>query len=310
VRTLFGLRPIEEHLTAGDEVRRAYYIDGYGKDVVAIEFIRPSGEAPALRVHFPPVKGKAPAKPLAAAVDDATWRALLRRSALFDRALVPRAEKPFGPDDTITLCVHPWVYTVEASDPAQLPDEPARVRQRTESACDRGLVDAFAIEAAKMAVPLLPACARLDLEQHRNEIALLGACGLLTGDRLAAAEAMNEANHFRYLGGRDADLGAIQASFPFSGATIDWAGEPGPERDLAAFWIRKLRETGASALFIEEVDGESATRVRVRAALERWAGEDARRRERAPVEQIWAQEGQRWMIERAAVGTFVPVPEP
>jgi len=310
VGQLFGLAPIEAHLEAGDEVRRAFYMDGNGRDVVAIEFIRAHGAAPELRVHFPRVEGKAPPPPLTAAVDDATWRALLRRTGLFERRLVPPPppEKRLGEGETITVCVHGWLYTVEASELARSEYDPARVRHRTESSCDDGLTGAAAAEMGAMAVPLLPACARLDLQQHRNEIALLGACGLLTGDRLAGAVAMNEANNFRYLEGREDDVGDIQASFPFSGATVDWAGEAGPERGLAAFWVRKLRETGARALFIEAVDGESASRVRVRAALERYVREARGRRERAPVEQIWVRQGSGWVIERATVGAFAPVP--
>jgi hypothetical protein len=310
VRTLFGLRSIEEYLTAGDEVRRAYYIDGYGKDVVAIEFIRPSGEAPALRVHFPPRQGRVPTEPLVAAVDAETWSALLRRSELFDRRLAPLPEKPLGKNDEIIVCAHGWVYTVEASEPSRSEYQPARVRQRTESACDHGLV-AFATEAAKMAVPLLPACARLDLRQYRNELALFAACGMLQGDRLAAAEVLNSANRFRYLDGDAADAGVIQGLFAYERAKVAWAGEAMTERDAAAFWVRKLREAGAGTLFIERVDGFAAGRVQASGLLQRWIGEaDTRRLEAAPVEQLWVQEGDGgWRIEQATVGAFAPVPE-
>lgn len=43
MRELYGVRSIEEHQAAGDQVRRIFYVDGYGRDLILIAFVRTSG---------------------------------------------------------------------------------------------------------------------------------------------------------------------------------------------------------------------------------------------------------------------------
>ena len=72
---LFGVSPIEAHAAGGDLVRRAFFVDGYGRDVVAISFIRPRGAPPELVVHVPRGEGGEVPEPMrtevAAAVPEA-----------------------------------------------------------------------------------------------------------------------------------------------------------------------------------------------------------------------------------------------
>ena len=309
VRELFGVKPIEEHRKAGDQVRRAFYVDGYGRDVVAIEFIRPKGADPLLRVHFPAREGQARTPPMSAAVDAERWSALLRRSEHFDREPQARPRKPGekDEDEEIVLCLHSWVYTVEATDPARGEDEAPPVRRRTEDACDNGLAEAFATELGATAVPLLPPCALLDRERHRNDMSLLASCGLLKGDRLAAAGVMNRVDALRH-SDEEEDLALLRPLFGYR-AGVDWAGEANEGADAAAFWLRKTREADADFYF-DEIVGETADRVRVLGALYRSVGEgEAERQELAKVELVWEQEGNRYQIERARVGPFEPVPK-
>jgi hypothetical protein len=305
VRDLFGVKPIEAHRNSGDQIRRAFYVDGYGRDVVAITFIRPKGSDPALWVHFPSEANGKRSEPLRAAVPLDVWEGVLRRSDLFDRQLAspPTARSRSGSDE-ILLCLHSWVYTVEATDPAQGEYRPATLRRKTEDACDDGPAEAYAAELTIAAVPLLPHCARLDRARHRNEAAQLSACRLLRGDRLAAAEVMNRLDELRNIEGPE-DLALARGLFSDE-AQIDWAGELYNSRGgAAAVWAKKLAEGGRTNLYYEAFEGESAERVRFVGLFSRAAeGEDKYRQAR--VEQIWTREDGDFRIERVTVGAFEP----
>jgi hypothetical protein len=303
----YGLQPIETHLAAGDMVRRAFFVDGYGNDLVAISFVRAKGRDPVLWVHVP--SGKEQGRPpMQASVPGPVWDDLVRRSAHFDRTLGPAPKPKPNPDsewEEIVLCSHSWVYTVEATELADRLDvRLARVRRKTDDACEEGLAQAFALELARAAVPLLPACALLDPRQHRNLASLLSACTLLSGDRLAAAEVMNRLDLLDDVGhGPNAALAAKVFSIE---AEVDWQGSrsAGPG-EAAKIWVDKLAGGGAH-LFYEAIEGLSADRVRFVGALSRHVevsnGQSVY--QRARVEQIWRREGGDFSIERALVGPW------
>ncbi len=257
---LYGLRPIEEHRDAGDRVRRVFYVDGYGRDVVAIAFVRAAGRDPAVFVHFPRRAGEAAPAPFEAPVTQAVWDDLIFRSALFDRALIPVPT----PDNVIPICMHSWLYAVEASDPARSQYERATIRRATHNSCGPSLAQAFAIEAQRAALPLFPACNRLDPEQHRNPASQLAACRLLSGDRVAAAEILNLAGPFRRVSTRE-EAGLIYGRFAYD-ATVDWNGARNTgDGSAMAFWIERVLAEGRPSLFFESVEGISADEVRLKA---------------------------------------------
>ncbi|HYD37767.1 MAG TPA: hypothetical protein VEA60_09150 [Allosphingosinicella sp.] len=107
LRELYGLKAIEEHHAAEDQVRRAYIIDGYGRDLVAIAFVRTAGSDPTAWIHFPRRPGAAVREPLRAPVPKTVWEHVMERSSLFDRTLVP-LPRVAEADGTITICVHGW----------------------------------------------------------------------------------------------------------------------------------------------------------------------------------------------------------
>lgn len=303
MRALYGLRPIEEHRDAGDQVRRVFYVDGYGRDVIAIAFVRTSGHEPIVRVYFPGREGGAAREPLEAPVPQSTWDDLIFRSAMFERQLVP---VPI-PDNVIPICMHSWVYTVEASDPAPSPYQPAAVRRATQDSCGSSLSEAFAIEAQRAALPLFPACNRLDPEQHRNPASQLAACRLLRGDRMAAAAVMNDSRAFRQVRSVD-DVREIASRFA-DGATIDWQGERNQGRSSAAvFWARKVGEAHGANIYTLAVEGISATRVRMVAWLHRSV--EAMQEQHstdccARVEMIWVfGPAQQFQVESVTVGPW------
>jgi hypothetical protein len=308
VRELFGVKAIEAHRDAGDQVRRAFYVDGYGRDLIAIAFVRPRAGDPELWVHFPREAGDKRADALRAPVPEEVWDKIIARSDHFDRELVPL---PKVKSDDIIICMHSWVMTVEATDPAEFEGEQPTLRRRTEDACDDGLVEAYSTELQDAAVPLLAPCARLDPPQHRNSALLLAACGMLRGDRLAAAAVMNRASGFRRVDGPES-ANLLKPLFDYR-AKVDWNGERNrDDGSAAAFWAGKVVD-GDASFFLGTLEGETASRVRVAATLERRVegtvdGEHPI--ERASVEQIWMlNQGGDFVVESAKVGPFERVRE-
>jgi hypothetical protein len=313
VRELFGMRSIEEHLTAGDQVRRVFYVDGNGRDLVAIAFVRSPGRDPLVSIHFPRIGGTPAREPFTAPVPRDVWENLLFRSQMFDRTVGPRPE-PSDPSGgrIITVCSHSWIYTAESSDPTDPADlRPGSTTTRTEDACAHGLVQFFAIEVQRAALPLLPACAILDPRQHHDEASTIADCAMLHGDRLAAAEVMNRVYALRHA--RDlADLNKIEGLFDFRGK-VDWNGERNGTEFGAQprFWLTKMGEGGGRTNFyFDRIEGETAYRVRLSGSLVRTieqGGESEPIRQRARVEQIWIYGPARvFQIESVSVGPFEP----
>ena len=300
MRALYGLPSIEEHQRAGDQVRRVMYVDGYGRDVVAISFVRAPGREPIASVYFPRREGEAAMEPLRAAVPNGVWEDILRRSGLFDRTLEPLAKAE--PE----ICLHSWVFVVEANDPGRANYTPPALRRKTEDACSNGLARAYA-EVERAALPLFPHCARLDPDQHRNEATQLAACRILRGDRMAAAEVMNRANELRFVRGVE-DRQRIASLFAHS-VTIDWQGERASAGmlDAAALWARKLGEAPAN-LFISDIQGLAADRARLTGFFSRAVNdgnETPTKYFTAPVELVWVfGSAQEWEVERATVGAW------
>lgn len=307
IRALFGVQSIEAHRDAGDQVRRAFYVDGHGQDMVAIAFVRAPGHDPEVSVYFPQVPGEPPLPPLRAPVPQAVWEDVLRRSILFDRELIP-LPAPNPSSGEIVLCIHPWLYTVEVSDPADYDGPAARLRRRTEDACANGLAAPYAEELERAALALFPQCALLDGVRRRGEARVLQACGILSGDRIAAAEARNAIEPL--LDARQVeDAVSIAGLFAFE-SVVEWDGERqarvGPEA-MARWWMAKAVGAGAAEFYIDSIEGLTANRVRVRGGLARWVevpGGSESALEAARAELILTQSNGHFSIASATIGPF------
>ncbi len=295
VLELYGLQPIEAHARAGDEVRRVFYVDGYGRDMVAIAFVRAVGRDPTLSVHYPRTAGELP-PPATALVPREIWAQVLERSVYFDRELTRL------PENFLRMCLHAWVYTVEAAQPGTREGEGMQVRRKVEDACDPGLGQDYARVVQELALPLLPYCAALDPAQHRNSASILTACRQLEGDRLAAAHAYNLLSR----------LGSEREVYGVFGqrASVDWAGErtSGSTRAVVDAWLRGMADPERANLYIGKVSGERADRVRAEAELVRYVDGpgDTRIQMVAPVtfELTDIRDGQGVRVTRATVGAF------
>ncbi|WP_431851805.1 hypothetical protein [Allosphingosinicella sp.] len=212
-RQLFGVRSIEEHGAAGDDVRRVFYVDGYGRDIVMIAFVRAPGRDPTAWIYHPEREGEARPEPFQAPVSQEAWKEVVEGSANFHRSFVGQRPAPTANSEEgeIVVCLHSWVYTIEAVDRPQL-NSPPQIRRKTEDACEDGPGEAFAQQLDRIARSMFPHCAALDVEQYGNEAMALAACRILRGDRLAAAEVLNGAQAIADGGapGRRPDLSPVR----------------------------------------------------------------------------------------------------
>jgi hypothetical protein len=298
MRALYGVQSIEELAASRTEVRRIFYVDGYGNDLVLIAFVRAPGRDPELQVHHPRREGRPTAEPFRVPVTQAAWNEVAERGSTFERRFAPI------PGRSDMICLHSWVFTIEAAEPSRFAARPFGIRRKVEDACNSGPGQAYAQEVQRIALPLVPHCAALDPDQHRNAASILSFCRLLKGDRLAAAEVANGAMAFRSLGG-SADSGRIAGRFAEETA-IDWAGEQyrGPGHRAGEFWASRSAPSAGTVtnMSFERIEGETGARVRVVGRLSRSLG-DAN--ETAAVEQIWVRDINGAMrIERATVGPW------
>lgn len=304
---LYGMRPIEAHRDAGDQVRRAFYVDGYDNDVVAISYIRSRGREPIVSVHLPRLNGER-VEPLVASIPDEAWNGVLRHSRSFDRTLEPLQQVDTG---MVSICLHPWVWTVEATDPSESTTEARGVRRRTDNGCDDGLAGQYADELAISAVSLLSYCRSLVPRNYRMEANLLADCFKLRGDRNAAAAVRNLVEEFT----RASTLGQLMGlEWLFAlDATIEVAdhapGSEAPER----VWLDRVwgdLASNAATISVDSVTGESSSRVTVVGRIRRhWPrnpgdSNSSLRWEIARVEMIWGKQWDAFHLERVVVGPF------
>lgn len=306
VRARFGMGTIEAHRDAGDEARRAFFVDLVGNDQVALTFVRPRDRNPELIVHFQHIEGLPDLEPLRAPVPPDIWDTVIARSRYFDRELVPIPE----PRDSDNSCVLSPSFTVEATSPPRWDGDRLALRSRTARGnCEAGLTSQYALELAGFALNLLPYCALL---RDGSPTERLSRCGLLSGDRLAAAEVSNAAAALMDVVEAD-DSSMIENLFESTEA-FEWNGERPPGRssqERARFWVAKVLLGSGSSFFYDSIEGERAGRVRMRGGFIRWAsipGEPEEVREVARFEMIWRRIGRDFVIQSVVVGPFTRLP--
>lgn len=302
VLDLFVMKPIEEHARAGDQVRRAFYVDGYGRDMIALSFVRAPGRDPMLSVHWPSSPDRPARAPEQVLVPAAIWEGVLAQSRYFDRELQPIATA----DSSGVFCLHSWVYTVESHDPEREGGSRASLRRKVADACADGLAEPYANHLARVALAAIPYCAALDPQSHRNEASMLRACALLEGDRLAAAQAYNQAMRLNQTHLPRSQVAALDVFH--QRAVLDWQGQrSGGERgDADDAWVAR-RQAAGGFLFFTRAVGESATRVRVEGFLTGHRTESGREIDlRAPVTFVFGPDPAKRLlaVEQAIVGPF------
>lgn len=308
IREPYDVRSIEEHRTAGDQVRRVFYTGSNGYDRLLIAFTRPRGGDPFVSVHFPQRAGQQAEPPLQAALPWAVWQDVLFRSDYFDRNLTELPSR----GGSRSVCLDGGTYLVEATDPALSREDPPTLRSALGHDCQDGLAKHYAAEVERAALPLFPPCARLDSRQYPTSVLQLEACRILRGDRMAAAEVRNSAEGFRAISG-PWDAARLAPVFT-ERSRIDWNGERNPpDGSAATFWVAQATpEIGLTSIHFASIEGESPDRVRVAGTLSRPINTPRGRAtgsETARVEQIWVRDhGGAFRVESATVGPWEPYP--
>lgn len=299
MRRLYRLESIATHANA--QVRRIFFISGYGNDTVAIEFVRAHGRGPVVRVHFRHIDGMTDLSPIEKELNLSQWSDVLALSRDFDKSFAgPAKAKGKDSDEAITMCLHSWVYWGEAIDPGGKP------RSVVDNACNDPPVETFAWQAAKMAIAAFPHCDLLDRSLGRNDAALLASCSGLAGDRLAAARVFNEAKGFRFLddkqGGTLAELAGYQVKLDLQGTA--YAG-----KEAEAAWDGLVAD-GNTYYYWDEARGIDSETVKVvGGVIRRGKAEGGSDDQRADVSMTWEEDGGQFEIKSITVGAFRPYRE-
>ncbi len=300
VRALLGVAAIEDEAATGSEIYRAFFVDGYGRDMPAVSFERRSGEPPKIVVlgeQGARLEGQASAE---------TWAAVVSASRLADRVLVPLEPNP----DEEVICLHSWVTTVELAN-SQPDFDRVPVRRRTESSCDGSLTTRFAHLLADLALKDLPSCAVLDPAHSRNSVTLLETCLDLEGDTMAAAELWNqaripyentEAAWRTWLG-----YGNVQPRIDWAGEVVQETnfsrlGDTRPPPDAAAFLKDRLGSVDFYSVFQNRVAASTSADAQIDGVIELRSGGQLRV---ADYRQVWRKEdGFDWQLASWTIEPF------
>ncbi|NNC47420.1 MAG: hypothetical protein HKO13_03190 [Sphingomonas sp.] len=115
---VFSAQPLSTYNEQRTAVRRVFYVNGYGSDIMALEFFRPEGARPFVKVSAPTTSdGKQTS--IEAPISDEDWAKLVSQSERLEWLITkpPASANPAKADgqDDIVLCLHSWVYWAEAT---------------------------------------------------------------------------------------------------------------------------------------------------------------------------------------------------
>jgi hypothetical protein len=298
MRASYGLEDADALMKAGVTLRRAMYVDGYGRDVLAISFVRKPGVSPFVEIRLS-CAGKKDCPPaLSAAVSSKMWEQVIEQSRNFDQKLAAElASAPKGEDIPIAICMHSWVVVAEAVDAPQIDQSVAsrektkgEIRRDTEDACAKGLAVPYAFQLAKLALDSLPECGGLAADDFRNTPMLLSTCAALRGDRLAAVDAYALVRDLR-----DVDLDEpadLAKFFTFEG------------RSRAAEFARQLAK---GQLYLGSPDASDRNNATVKGEVGFFGEGDGDNGSSAPIELKLVREYSNFKIADFNIGARKPV---
>lgn len=310
---LYDLPTIESRQAEGSDLYRVFISDAWRRHHVAITVEYGSGSDPTLTLHAPmrPARPGAPAEAIpayAVPISLRDWYRVGRLGRLFHRTLVP---EPVDPDVILVCTGHGPTYRVESADGGQ-GDEGRGVRRSDRHLCSQeGLAEPFGIELTLLARELLPACAALDEDAFRFTAELLRACAILSGDRLAAAEAYN---HMRLLLVRDWEPPSLDQLDDLLGrANVD-VPDRAQGMSPAQAWLQALTGEGDSELVVERVHAGTSNDIRVdglfRRRVRTGRDDEPFRVQEATVQLHWIRnEFHDLELSRLTIGAYQPVPD-
>ncbi len=272
----YGIPAIEAVAASGAELVRAFFVDGYGRDAGLVSFIRGPAAEPRVEWRTPRTDKREPAL-LSAIVPLSAWEELRADGWHFDRDLVEQAAN--GPP---SICLHAWMVRVEAVDAA------SKVRSRIDGACGDSLAVRYGFQLAAAAIAAMPSCALLEAGKTRNDVTRLAECGLLAGDRAAAAQAFNAYRTPWFANPRGPDFArALQPLFD-ERASVTWPGLPSATGGEAAskLWAE---HSASSPFYPARLFGESADRVRIEGHILVKGASASDQRTQLPATMVWTR---------------------
>ena len=309
VRAKLGVAAIEDEAAADVETYRAFYVDGYGRDMPVVSFERRPGSDPMV------VVSGSDGRRMSSPVSSEAWDRVRVGGRFADRALGPAPAS--ASSDDFAICLHAWVTTVEMAN--STPDERrgGPVRRRTENACGSELTTQFTFALAEEAVKAIAPCGLLDETVQRNSVTILQTCLGLSGDRFAAAGLMNQiGNGMPRRGPDSADAGSWRAYLGTNGSPeVRWAGERvkterGRDSRAAEFIVAQIQAHPSLRVWPKRFEGRDSRAATVEGVVAYSTGEDAaEQRYEAPYSQTWVWDPSlvEWMLETWTVGAFVTV---
>lgn len=308
VRDLLGIASIEDEAASGAIVYRAFFVNGYGRDMPAVAFERRPGQSPEVMIYGP--EGRSTRAPVSAEV----WDRVTQEGRFADRLIQPL--EPAEPG--VAICTHSWVQTVEIANAPRERFGDDHIRRRTEDACGGGLTTRFAFLLADLAVEQIPWCHRLDAETERNAVTQLQTCLMLSGDRMAAAELYAERlADIDWRGLADLEPIALRGRLMGvnSEVTLTWGGQvlqtqSFSDRSVASFLLARFADHPHLRFWPTGVEGVDPRSVQVRGVAEATTPEDVRITADYTQTWIWDPYGLQWALSEWTVDAFEPVSPP
>jgi hypothetical protein len=309
-----GTVSAEEEAAAGVESYRAFFVDGYGRDMPSFSFERRPGTGPMSVVYgFGGARLEAP-------ISERTWAEVIARGEFADRALVER--EPEAASGTIAapnICLHAWNTVIEMTNSPATRWRTTPVRRRSESACNGALATRYAFFLAERTLEAQPHCQGLDQDFQRNAITTVAICLALKGDRLAAAGVYDQVRDGGPRPGADPLNPYVwQAWLGTNGSPrLNWAGETvvtqqGRDRNVAEFVIARLRQTPDLRFYPAIYDAGGSRSVVVTGKAEysepNMGGEERRLAAAYSQTWVWDPNLSEWMVSDWTVEPFTPAP--
>ncbi len=300
----FGAPPANAYAAEGRELRRIFGVGAFHA-IIAISFLhRPGGDS-ELRIDF--ARRRLPyadeLEPITTPITEELWRRALAATSDLGRIEWRTGEPP--EPDMIIVCADGTLWGVEIT---ERPGGP--VRRRTSDSCEDESLPRVADVLISLARSAFPECRSLKPRYRVDQYALMD-CGLLAGDKMAAAEALNRFNEARLDDPDERGPEEIR-SFLADAMVLDWDGAraSGPAATVPML-DRMARSARDTRLMIDRVTGNDSATVRMSGWAVGYFGDPAGDPERriAPWTQIWQRAGGGdFRLARMEVGAWRPEP--
>jgi hypothetical protein len=300
----FGAPPAEAYVAEGRELRRIFGVGAFHA-IIGISFLHRPGGGSELRIDF--ARRRLPYAselgPIVTPIPEELWRRAVAATSDLGR-IEWRTGGPVEPG-SIIVCADGAIWGVEITERPRGP-----VRRRTSSSCEDKGLPRVADALISLARSAFPECRALKPRYRVEQYALMD-CGLLAGDIMAAAEALNRFNEARL---DDLDGRGPEEIGPFlaESMVLDWDGArvSGPAA-VAPMLDRMARSARNTRLLIDRVTGDGAATVRMSGWALGYFGDPAGETEQrvAPWTQIWNRAaGGDFRLVRMEVGAWKPEP--